>query len=1186
MIKKKVPYTLLTATALATLLSSVAFAAKGDFYYGDASNLTRVQKSEIKDKKDELKANKDNLYYQIDDTNIVKYSDYITKIVTGWATGSIGDAVVAANADATIRASADIVQKAAQVDQGETGIVVSSVNAITATDVTVALADGFDATAAADKAGYSVAINGAAAVNPTAVTVDATSKTAKLSVNLSGQEGSLTVNGSAAKSFDFKKPTISSVKALDAKTIEVKFSEEVDQTTATNIATNYKIYSVGASKLYNFSTGVSNTAIQASAQLQADNKTVLINIADASDEGTPDADLAGFVLDGMSNSDYILYVSGVNDKATTANTIAASSNVQFKGTTSADVTPSTLLAAKYDSGLKKLTLSFDESTTIADASLVQIVNGSKTVTLTGATPATDGLDATLVLTAAQATELGAIQTDAKVVVKAGAVKDANNNLTTADIEKALSQVVRPELASAAYDEATNKLTLNFNTPVKTSNVDVTKLAVQWSADEFTTVGGTLDTLNADDYTFNEVGASSQTISFTLNQTAIDKLVAKRATSNVTYRVVVTDGAVTDATGTYANDTGAAGGADTANTAMTYTKETVAPQVTGAKFYTTADATKNIAANALYITFDQAVRPASITDDGKLVVDVAGTPTSLTAAAGNVTAAAVVDTTIDPTGKTIKVELGAGTEINAIKAGTAKVKILADSTISDVNGNKVTVQETTPSYSDNAVAGAITATQYSSKQIELTIATGGFDEATAINTSNYKVYRTTNVNDVVSIKSVDYVDTDGDGDKDTVFLTVDSTTLKVDAASAGYYTIEYAGLKDKNGVAITNGKTTFASLAADDTTAPTIVAAKTKLITDNGDSKVSQGDVVQLFYNEPVQLPAVTDLQAAFGTGATVAYGADTNILNVTLGASPTLTLGAGGTVVGVNGVKDIVGTAYVAAADVVALPDIAVAPKLTSVTFADVNGNGIVDADDTLTLKLDKAIDTTQPVDVTKVTLETADGSAVTTSNLAVASKSGDTIALKFTASPNDGVNDVVNLTEGTAQIDIASSSFIKNLWGQELVATNDEAETKIKFSVGTPVLQGITYDSTAHTLTFAFDKVVGLDSALTVAGGADDFTAALLDTTGLKFNEGIVATNGASDDATTTTVDESKVQYVKDGTTTDYTKVVVYLDGTETLDALTSITAPAGDLFDGLIKSVNGKTPVRSSSTYTLTVK
>ncbi|WP_446898494.1 beta strand repeat-containing protein [Clostridium sp. LBM24168] len=974
---------------------------------------------------------------------------------------------------------------------------------------------------------------------------------------------------------------------MDSKTIEIKYSEEVDQTTATDIAANYKIYSAGASKLYNFSTASSGADVQASAQLQADNKTVLIKIVDASDEGTPDTDLPGFVLDGLNNSDYILYASNVKDKAAAPNTIVENSNVQFTGTTGVDTTAPTLLTSKYDNGLKKLTLSFDEPTTVVDPSLIQIVNGSKTVTLNGAAPASSQLDASITLTADQATELGQLQPDAKVVVKAGAVKDASNNLTTADAEKTLSQIVRPELASASYDEATNKLALSFNTPIKTSNVYTSKFDVQWSTDGFTTVGGTLATLNDADYTFEQAGASAQTISFKLDQAAIDLLGAKRDTDNVTYRVVVTDGAVTDATGTYANDTGAAGGTDTANAALSYTKETVAPQVTGAKFYTTADTDNNIASKALYITFDQAVRPESITNDGKLVVDVAGTETSLTTVAGNVSAAAAVDTDIDPTGKTVKVVFTDGDEINAIKAGTAKVEIKDGSTISDVNGNKVAVQETTPTYNDNAAAGAITATQASSRQIKLAIATGGFDEATATNASNYKVYRTTNVNDVISIKSVDYVDTDGDGDKDTVFLTADSTTPILVNDTTGY-TVEYTGLKDKNGVAIKDNKTTFVSLASDDSAAPTIVPAKTKLITDNGDSKVSQGDVVQLFYNEPVQLPAASDLQEEFGTGASVAYGADTNILNVTLGAAPTLTLGTGGTVIGVNGVKDIKGNDYTSESKVVALPDAAIAPKLTSVGFADANNNGIVDTDDTLTLKFDKAIDTTQTPNVGSITLETADGVSVNDPKLEVANKSGDTITLKFNGTPQNSGSDVLTLTEGQAQIDIEASSNIKNLWGQEVEALADDDTEVITFTTGTPTLQGITYDSAAHTLTYAFDKAVGLDSTLTTTGtGATAFIDATKDSDGLVYDGTASELNlVAASDNGETTVDESAVHYATDGTTTDYTKVVVTLDGTENIDSLVKFNAPAGDLFDGLIKSVNGKTPVRNASTYNITIK
>jgi hypothetical protein len=39
-------------------------------------------------------------------------------------------------------------------------------------------------------------------------------------------------------------------------------------------------------------------------------------------------------------------------------------------------------------------------------------------------------------------------------------------------------------------------------------------------------------------------------------------------------------------------------------------------------------------------------------------------------------------------------------------------------------------------------------------------------------------------------------------------------------------------------------------------------------------------------------------------------------------------------------------------------------------------------------------------------------------------------------------------------------------------------------------------------------------------------------------------------------------------------------------MDNVTTLTAPAGDLFNGLIKTVNELTPVRTAASYSLIVK
>ncbi len=83
-------------------------------------------------------------------------------------------------------------------------------SAITETTVTVTLESGADVTEATKTESYTVKSE-QTDVAVTAVTYNATTKKATLTVDLNNKEGKLTVNGTEG-SFDFKAPTVSTVK--------------------------------------------------------------------------------------------------------------------------------------------------------------------------------------------------------------------------------------------------------------------------------------------------------------------------------------------------------------------------------------------------------------------------------------------------------------------------------------------------------------------------------------------------------------------------------------------------------------------------------------------------------------------------------------------------------------------------------------------------------------------------------------------------------------------------------------------------------------------------------------------------------------------------------------------------------------------------------------------------------------
>lgn len=116
----KIVKSLIIVSIIMVMSPMTVKAEKGDFYYGDSTNLTRIKKAEVKDKKDLLKKNINNLYFQVNDNVIVNYKDFMSKIINSWSTGnSIGVAYTSSVNDVNVYASDEIRSKAADADAND-----------------------------------------------------------------------------------------------------------------------------------------------------------------------------------------------------------------------------------------------------------------------------------------------------------------------------------------------------------------------------------------------------------------------------------------------------------------------------------------------------------------------------------------------------------------------------------------------------------------------------------------------------------------------------------------------------------------------------------------------------------------------------------------------------------------------------------------------------------------------------------------------------------------------------------------------------------------------------------------------------------------------------------------------------------------------------------------------------------
>ncbi|AKA70863.1 beta strand repeat-containing protein [Clostridium scatologenes] len=978
----------------------------------------------------------------------------------------------------------------------------------------------------------------------------------------------MTVNGVAGNTtagtdkFDFQKPTIDSVSALDAKTIVVNFSEKVDSVTALSNA-SYTLYNVqtGDAKKLDGTTLAGFTAT--AAFTDASQKSVKLVL-------TVPADTAGYPMNGLSNGNYMLYVTGVNDVATIPNTIVANSNVTFTGTTTPSTTAPILVSSTFNSASGAVTLTFDKPTTGAAPAddKVSFQVGSNTVLLKNATDFTGiAAGSTVSFTVAPTTlaKINALGANPQIVLADSAFTDGTNATVAATSTPSI--VAGPVLNSVTYDENTNTVVYKFS-----KTIDVTKITT--FTNKFKLGGVYIDanaaakfnnTANSTDLSFKLSDADAQAIELLLRGGALTASVDANTVQD------------TDAT---PNKNVTASSSATLVAGTTYTKDTTAPNLVSAKF--------NADSKVLALTFDKAVRNdvsdlslANIKvykdDNGTAGLQTTGnTPDTVATPLTGITNGSLVTdatgahvATADTESTTIYIKdvdnAGAaniGTILAAVPAGTDLYVDLATGAVKDANTNATTseqsVKVTNVAISNSsAITSATTvvpnnlgSVTVSFKNVSGSVA---MDSTTATNPANYNLYLTANPLAKVEISSISM---SADNTAATLLLKTPLT------ASSTSYSINTTGIKTATGAAgdinssiLVSPATamTFNSPAAAEV-ATNLATTGTPTLTDTDKSgTVTAGDKIDIVFNEPIKLPAGFDASSLTVSGghslgtSTVALSADAKTLTITVGSGATIV--ANDTITLPLTITNYENTALdttkkTTAGLVVANNN---SPIIKSAVYTDTNADGKVDAGDTLVVTFDQNVTAAEGATLTgdfKLNTDATKVSAVTLNGATA------TLTLKDGADLVGG-----NVTITAAQTDI------NNVWGSHAVDATGKAVTYSDTTA--PTVTGISYK--AHALTFTFSEAVN-DLTKT---NANDLAAALA--AKLNVSGGSLGT-----------------AYTVATLSNDGKSVTITLDGTEALDQYSTISIAAGAFGTATneLKDASGNVAVRGQGTpYTLTI-
>lgn len=1085
----KLPYKVMSTAALAAAMSiipsAITHAAAGDFY--DANTLKHYTKSDLVAKPDlvnqlsDALKNGDVILKELNKGIFIDYAK--TQSAFEEAFAAKPDDVVAAIITAKTQGTVTAPDVTKYTDANTTtGVTVSSVSAITGTTVTVTLPTGFNVTAAADVNNYSISINGAAAVKPTAVTV--TGSSAKLSVALDGQEGTLTVNGVAGNAtagtdkFDFKKPTIASVSALDAKHIQITLSEKV-ATAGAEIIANYSLYDYATGSLVNLDTLAGGG--KATAKLQADGKTVVITFSGTITDGK------GFVVNGLTNGKYLLYVNQsdstnkVQDLA--GNAMITNSNFEFTGTTAASEGNIQLISATYSKAAKTLSITGSElinnNSGKIDVTKLALTDGTTTVALKNATYTTGTTGTTSVtldlstMATADLDKISALAGNVSVVASDAAYEDMNGNAAKGNTVVA-TQTVLPVVTTAEYNEATNVLKLTFDTQIDISKVitfadlKVNTVDVSAGATLKTTSNSNIVEIQLSDATAATMEAYSTGVTALRTNTVVEAPVAIPA------------GMFTKVGATTADP-----GQNLATTIAkaTVVQDTVAPTVTA-----NIKGLDGSGAGMLTLTgsqeLDTAITGASIkfyaSDDMKNAigsldpVDVLSRVSTTKAYELNLVTkdgdlADAIKTKIDA-GKTIVMTIGKGaikninlTDINAVDT-TAPITV----SVAEANYGSAVKTVASSSATSNLVDVTFKDAQGTPKDVQL-------DKAIAEGTAAYQFVSIANSNIKVDA-TAKYVwnTTTSTG----VLHVVPNSTL-----IAGDYKLVLTGLKTNTGLAVedatTPGIATIASVTiTTDGTAPTLASTDITLKDSDNSGTLSAGDTLTVKFSEPMKLDtaAAADVftPSAHSLGSsTVALGSDPSVVIVTLASDSTLALADTLTANVNTHITDLAGNKVAASQTTagVAKPSGITNPAVKSEVYVDANNNGVVDKGDTLTIKFDQTVKAAEGSDLTDdVTLA---GAAFVNPVL-----SGDTLTLTIDTPPTS-----LAIVGQTATI--SGTTNITNSWGDK-AGTAGVAITSADTT--SPKVVGVTYgtEDTDKYLYITMSEAVNLGTSATFA---DAFT-------------------------------------------------------------------------------------------------
>lgn len=956
---------------------------------------------------------------------------------------------------------------------------------------------------------------------------------------------------------------MTSVQALDAKTIVVNYSEKVDPVTALAPA-NYTLYSTqtGNPIALEASTGTNIAKIQASfAFTDSTQKSVKITITNVGN-GTA---IAGYPMGGLSNGNYMLYVTGTKDIA--ANTIIDNSNVTFAGTTTPDTTAPALVSSTFNSASGAVTLTFDKPTTGAAPAddKVSFQVGSNTVSLKNATDftgITGTSTASFTVPAATLAKINALGANPQIVLADSAFTDGTNATVAATSTPTIA--AGPVLNSVTYDENTNTVVYKFS-----KTIDVTKIT---AFDNNFVLGG----VNITGAKFNNT-ANSTDLSFTLSDANAQAVETALRGGTLTASVAQNTVQDTDAT---PNKNAAASSSATLVAGTTYTKDTTAPTVTGAVY--------NGDTGVLAITFNEAVRNTAtdyalaniqLYQDDNTVAGLQTTVSGTTAADAQVATLNVPAATkpaivqgdlVDATGapavlgsesKTIYIKnADLKTTLDAVPAADDIYVNVVAGAVKDANTNVTTAVESqkvtkVAVSNSSAITGATSintapnlAKSDTLGQITVNFANGNgavaVDPTTAANPANYNIYLSTNPLSKPQISSVSLTN----NNTSAVILFSSPVT------SGSVYGITTSGIKTVSG-AVADLTSTLNdgnpyTFTGTDGAAPS--ANQTLALTDKDSSgTVTAGDTMAITFSAPIVLPSGFDASQitvnnnhSLGT-STLALSADQKTLTITAGSGATIA--AGDTLAFPATVKGYDGQALTNATTLGLTVAGNVAPTIKSAVYTDTNADGKVNAGDTLVVTFDQNVTAAEGATLTGDFKLNTDAAKV--SNVAL---NGATATLTL--------KDGADLTGGPVTI-TAAQPDIKNVWGSAAVDATGKAVT---YSDNTaPTVTGISYKG--HALTFTFSEAVN-DLTKT---NANDLAAAL---------EGKLAVNGGSLGAAYTAATLSN----------DGKSVTITLDGTEALDQYSTISIAAGVFGTATneLKDASGNVAVRAQGTpYALTI-